>query len=145
MYKWILPIGFLLLGCDNIQQTWEPAETALFENRAFVVAPGDSLLIGRIAFGATGGTRNHELAGSFTSSAPTRLIILPQLELVEFQSGREYEATWDSGLTTSGAWDFEAEPNGYNFVVDNRGVSSEVTVTATIRFRQEELVDVRRL
>ena len=141
----LLVVGMAMFACDTFEETWEPGQTDLFANQSFTVAAGDSLVIGRIAFGGTGATRNHELAGAFTSDGPTRLIILEQLEYVEFMSGRTFQTTWESGTTTSGSWDFTAEPNGYHFIVDNRGSANPVTVTATITFRQEELVSVRQL
>lgn len=133
------------IGCEKFEQTWEPAQTALVENQQFTIAAGDSFLIGRIAFGGTGATRNHEFAGSFVASQPTKLIILEQFELLEFQAGRPYETTWESGLTISASWDFPVEPNGYHFIVDHREGRTEVIVDATIIFRQEELVNVTRM
>lgn len=137
-----LIIGLLASTCGNsAEKFFEATQRTLLRDTPFAVPANEWVVIGRIVFVPNGSTRNQTFTGSVTSVMPVELLVLEEPDFLNFEVNQPYTATFASGLTTSVDFNIPVEPGGYQFVIDNRGSTSIVDITATIVFEQEEIID----
>ena len=80
-------------------------------------------------------------AGLSSWNREIREINVLQPDFLNFEANQAFEPTFDSGQSTSITFDIPVDPGGYQFVIDNRGSTTPVNITATIVLAQEEVID----
>ena len=137
-----LVIVLLASACGNSAENFfQPTERTLLQNTPFEVPANSWVVIGRIFFGESGASRNQRFTGSVTAESPLELLILNQQEFIDFEADRPTASTFSSGQSANITFDLPVQPEGYQFVVDNRASATSVNITATIVLEQEEIID----
>ena len=131
----------LASACGRSSAEFTATERTLLRNTPFEIPAGEWVVIGRIVFVEQGNSRNQRFTGSVQAASPLNLLILEQPDFLNFEANQAFETTFDSGQSTSITFDIPVDPGGYQFVIDNRGSTTPVNITATIVLAQEEVID----
>ena len=138
-----LIISLIVSACGGnpAEGFFEATQRTLLRDTPFEVPANEWVVIGRIFFDDSGAARNQRFTGSVTSESPLELLILNQQEFTDFEADRPSGSTFSSGLSANITFDLPVEPEGYQFVIDNRSLTTPVNITATIVLEQEEIID----
>ena len=142
-----LTISLMVSACGGnpAEDQFQATTRTLLRDTPFEVPPNRWVVIGRIFFDDSGAARNQRFTGSVTSESPLELLILNQQEFTDFEADRPSGSTFSSGLSANITFDLPVEPEGYQFVIDNRASTTPVNITATIVLEQEEIIDANIL